>query len=127
VKISWSEDYLNQKCGSGLEVHKWLRAKQDKYEAQTGLKWAFWWQHCRWVFQPTWTKETENIEDADLGDQILEATPTMFKTKTFIMLAELTGEPLEKVIGVSKWLCSTGQAVGIIGRTGAACGIHKRG
>ena len=126
MKISWSEDYLNQKFRGGREVHEWLRAKQISFEEQTGLKWAFWRQHCQWVFQPTWTKATENIEDPELGARILAATPNMFTTKAFVLLSEELSVPLAEVVGVSKWLCSTGQAVGVVGRTGAACGIHKR-
>lgn len=126
MRTSWSNQYLERTHGSPRKAHEWKIQRKRQFEQETGIAWDWYSAHERVIFHPTWTSDTEPVEDQELADRILELAPVAYRARSFTVLAEGLNAELAHLVAVVKWMVQSGQATAIVGRTGRPMGVHKR-
>lgn len=98
------------------------RARQIKFEEQTGLKWDCFHAWGKWHFVPVVTRDTPLNNGA--ADTLRPHIPDW--ALGFVQLAEVANMSLADVLSAAKTLVKRGECVPIVSRMGNVAGICRK-
>lgn len=121
MKTRWSIDTINKK------PRDWVNNKRKELEKKTGVTWTHCCSHGKVIFDPTWTMNTQPVQNEDIARIITDGVRKGIRNGTrFITVHNKTNIPLETILGTAKWMAKTEQIQIIVNRMGKAIGFWIR-